>query len=146
MKNAIFGLKKKHDFWIEIILFFTFQVIVTLTKTKCRIFMPKFPQSVGLCLQCRLNFVTILLTLYYPQVKCKNLILVNMIKSVWRSVKKNWRDRFVFCSIKKTKKAIDDVKGHISCRLRKNVFAQFSKNRLAQLTNMKLLCKINSIS
>ena len=28
MKNAIFGLKKRHDFWTEIILFFTFQVIV----------------------------------------------------------------------------------------------------------------------
>ena len=28
MKNAIFGQKKRHDFWTEIILFFTFQVIV----------------------------------------------------------------------------------------------------------------------
>ena len=30
MKNAIFGLKKRQDFWTEIILFFTFQVIVHL--------------------------------------------------------------------------------------------------------------------
>ena len=28
MKNPIFGLKKRQDFWTEIILFFTFQVIV----------------------------------------------------------------------------------------------------------------------
>ena len=31
MKNAIFELKKRHDFWTEIILFFTFQVIVAQT-------------------------------------------------------------------------------------------------------------------
>ena len=29
-QNAIFGLKKRHDFWTKIILFFTFQIIVRL--------------------------------------------------------------------------------------------------------------------